>query len=62
MKILSLNPYLSVNQHSDSRRINFEAGKAIYAGSFDPITNGHYDLIKEASKLYDELIYTFFNQ
>ena len=29
---------------------------AIYPGSFDPITNGHVDLIKRASKLFDEVI------
>lgn len=30
--------------------------KALYAGSFDPITNGHLDLIARASKLYDKLV------
>lgn len=29
---------------------------AIYAGSFDPISNGHLDIIKRASSLFDELI------
>ena len=29
---------------------------AIYPGSFDPITNGHIDLIHRACKLFDELI------
>ena len=29
---------------------------ALYAGSFDPITNGHLDLIERASKLYDKLV------
>jgi len=29
---------------------------AIYPGSFDPITNGHLDLIERASKLFDRLI------
>ena len=29
---------------------------ALYAGSFDPITNGHLDVIKSASKLADTLI------
>lgn len=29
---------------------------AIYPGSFDPITNGHYDIIQRCSKLFDELI------
>ena len=30
--------------------------KAIYPGSFDPITKGHVDIIKRAAKLCDELI------
>jgi len=30
--------------------------KAIYPGSFDPITNGHLDIIKRASQTFDELI------
>ncbi|MDY4561718.1 MAG: pantetheine-phosphate adenylyltransferase [Peptostreptococcus porci] len=30
--------------------------KAIFAGSFDPITNGHIDIIERASKLFDKLI------
>jgi pantetheine-phosphate adenylyltransferase len=29
---------------------------AIYPGTFDPVTNGHLDLITRASKLYDQLI------
>jgi len=29
---------------------------AIYPGSFDPITNGHLDLIHRASKLFDDVI------
>ncbi len=29
---------------------------AIYPGSFDPITNGHVDLIRRASKLFDEVV------
>ncbi len=29
---------------------------AIYPGSFDPITNGHVDLIHRASKLFDKVI------
>ena len=28
---------------------------AIYPGSFDPVTNGHLDIIRRASKLYDNL-------
>jgi pantetheine-phosphate adenylyltransferase len=30
--------------------------RAIYPGSFDPITNGHLDVIQRASALFDELI------
>ncbi len=29
---------------------------AIYPGSFDPMTNGHLDLIERGSKLFDQLI------
>src|SRR5574337_1208330 len=29
---------------------------AIYPGSFDPITNGHLDLIERGSQLFDRLI------
>ena len=29
--------------------------KALYTGSFDPLTNGHLDIIKRAARLYDEL-------
>jgi pantetheine-phosphate adenylyltransferase len=29
--------------------------KAVYAGSFDPFTNGHLDILKKASKLFDEV-------
>tara|TARA_Y100000590_G_scaffold380467_1_gene448848 strand:+ start:237 stop:713 length:477 start_codon:yes stop_codon:yes gene_type:complete len=30
--------------------------KAIYPGSFDPITFGHLDIIERCSKIYDKLI------
>lgn len=29
---------------------------AIYPGSFDPITNGHLDIIQRASRLYDKVV------
>jgi len=29
---------------------------AIYPGSFDPITNGHIDILKRALKMFDEVI------
>ena len=30
--------------------------KAIYPGSFDPLTNGHLDLIERGSKIFHELV------
>lgn len=30
--------------------------RAIYPGSFDPVTNGHLDVIDRARKLFDEVI------
>jgi len=29
---------------------------AVYPASFDPITNGHLDLISRASRLFDEVV------
>ncbi len=29
---------------------------AVYPGSFDPITNGHLDIIERASRVYDKVI------
>ena len=29
---------------------------AVYPGSFDPITNGHLDIIERASRVYDKLV------
>lgn len=30
--------------------------RAIFPGSFDPITNGHYDIVQRGVKLFDEVI------
>jgi len=30
--------------------------KAVYAGSFDPITNGHLWMVEEGARLFDELV------
>lgn len=32
--------------------------KVIYPGTFDPITNGHIDIIKKARKLFDGVVVT----
>lgn len=35
----------------------------LFTGSFDPVTNGHLDLIKRASRLFDKLyVGVFYNQ
>lgn len=33
-----------------------ESKTALYAGSFDPLTNGHLDVVKRASRLFDTLV------
>jgi pantetheine-phosphate adenylyltransferase len=35
--------------------------KAIYGGTFDPITNGHIDIIQRALKIFDEVYVVIFN-
>lgn len=30
--------------------------KVVYPGSFDPVTNGHLDIITRAAKLFDEVV------
>ena len=35
--------------------------KAIYPGSFDPITYGHLDIIKRSAKIFDEIIVAILN-
>ncbi len=30
--------------------------KAIYPGSFDPVTNGHLDVVQRATKLFDRIV------
>lgn len=42
----------SVNKHE----MRYIMTKAIYPGSFDPVTLGHLDIIKRSSKVVDELV------
>ena len=35
--------------------------RAIFPGSFDPLTNGHLDIIKRSSPLFDEIIIAILN-
>ena len=32
------------------------SSKALYAGSFDPLTNGHMDIIERAANIFDEVV------
>lgn len=34
----------------------YEKKRAVYPGTFDPVTYGHIDLIKRAAKIFDEVI------
>jgi len=40
------------------RKPDSRAAIAIYPGTFDPITNGHIDIIKRALRLFDRIIIT----
>ena len=35
---------------------NYREKIAIYPGTFDPITNGHIDILKKAAKVFDKVI------
>ncbi|PWU04270.1 MAG: pantetheine-phosphate adenylyltransferase [Terriglobia bacterium] len=50
-KIVTIIPESENRLPSKSRSV-----VAIYPGSFDPITNGHLDLIERGSRLFDRLI------
>ncbi|HAR49127.1 MAG TPA: pantetheine-phosphate adenylyltransferase, partial [Smithella sp.] len=39
-----------MTQEKNEKRI------AVYPGSFDPITNGHVDLVKRGMNIFDEII------
>lgn len=59
MKLGGIISYSMSNKVQSYQNINFgnKTQKiAVYAGSFDPITNGHIDMIKEGAKLFDKLI------
>lgn len=33
---------------------------AVYAGTFDPVTNGHLDIIERSARMYDQVYVTIF--
>ena len=47
---------LTVQQISGNQPNSLSMRRAIYPGSFDPVTNGHLDIIERGCKLFDEII------
>lgn len=41
---------------TNSRKGKHQLKRAVYAGSFDPVTNGHLWMIREAVELFDEVV------
>ena len=46
----------TVGDHDWCPLMNSSARSAVCPGSFDPVTNGHLDIIGRASKLYDQVV------
>ncbi|GLI07026.1 phosphopantetheine adenylyltransferase [Paenibacillus tyrfis] len=49
-----MNPIIEIGDHPGMR-------VAVYPGSFDPVTNGHLDIIHRAAKVFDKLIVAVLN-
>ncbi|WP_428023126.1 pantetheine-phosphate adenylyltransferase [Arcobacter sp.] len=43
-----------MNQTNNEQILSYKS--AIYSGTFDPITNGHMDIIKRAANIFDEVV------
>src|SRR5262249_53154941 len=41
---------------AERRQATNQIRRAVYAGSFDPLTNGHLDIIRRALPVFDEVI------
>ena len=55
--VISSEPLKIVRQRlHDYNSSGVNTVKAIYPGSFDPVTNGHLDLIARGSKIFDHLV------
>ncbi|MCQ2740227.1 MAG: pantetheine-phosphate adenylyltransferase [bacterium] len=51
------NFYIKQNQNNfNKKNVSFESNRVILAGSFDPPTIGHLDLVKVGSQIGDELL------
>ena len=42
--------------------MRFNMKRAVYPGSFDPVTYGHLDIIRRASEIFDSLIVSVLNK
>ncbi|MBM9510878.1 pantetheine-phosphate adenylyltransferase [Desulfogranum marinum] len=49
---------MSQEQHPQSKDRTSSSTVAVYPGTFDPITNGHIDIIKRGLQLFDKIIIT----
>ncbi len=45
-----------MSEENKDKQLATSHKKAIYSGTFDPITNGHMDIITRAAKIFDEVI------
>ena len=55
MKISPVSSYNTQHKSNINKNTCFKA-KGIYPGSFDPVTNGHFDIIKRAANFLDSLV------
>ncbi len=47
-------------KYTNTGRKNNMKTRVVYPGSFDPVTNGHLDIIKRAVNIFDEIIVAVF--
>ena len=52
---------MELNHHGDKsniywRKASTMSSRALYAGSFDPITSGHLDIIARAARMFDHVV------
>lgn len=56
---MALRHYISIYL-SKGEYLHMKKNIAVYAGTFDPVTNGHLDIIERASRMFDLLYVTIF--
>lgn len=53
---MSRAPIIKLKLKLPYNPVNVNTVRAIYPGTFDPLTNGHLDLIARGSKIFDHLV------